>query len=131
LRAEHGRLAEIRTDDRSLATTFATSYRRLDHASQHMFRLLGVTSGRDIDANAAAALAGVPVEEAELIMEHLLDQHLVMQPRHDQYRMPDLLRLYARQEAAREQPVAQRQAALAGLTALAGGGITQSVARTA
>jgi tetratricopeptide (TPR) repeat protein len=131
LRAEPSRLAELRTDDRSLSAMFATSYQSLDPASQQMLQLLGVASARDIDTGAVAALAGVAVEEVELIMERLLDQHLVTQPAHDHYRMHELLRLYARQTADAEQAMMQHQAALAGLTAPAQARSVVPAARTA
>ena len=128
LREECGRLTELQADDRSLSAMFAVSYQQLDAAGRRMFRLLGLAPCQEIDVAAAAALAGLSIEEAESIMEHLLDRHLVTQRRQGWYRLHDLLHEHARQTAFSEETAAQRQAAVVRLTR---GGPIGAVARTA
>ncbi|WP_436497274.1 BTAD domain-containing putative transcriptional regulator [Actinokineospora sp. HUAS TT18] len=79
-----------------VAAAFALSYEQLDDDHQRMFRLLGTLPGADVDAYAAAALAGVSVEVAEDLLEDLLDVHLVEQRVPGRYTLHDLLCGYAR-----------------------------------
>ncbi|NUS05461.1 MAG: tetratricopeptide repeat protein, partial [Nonomuraea sp.] len=93
-------LADRLRDHRRLldgvSAAFALSYEQLDEAEQRMFRLLGLVPGRDIDARGAAALAGVPEEEAEELLEGLLDAHMLLQLQPGRYTFHDLLREHAR-----------------------------------
>ncbi|NUW39903.1 tetratricopeptide repeat protein [Nonomuraea rhodomycinica] len=79
-----------------VSAAFALSYEQLDPAEQRMFRLLGLVPGRDIDPYGAAALAGVPEEEAEELLEGLLDAHMLLQLEPGRYTFHDLLREHAR-----------------------------------
>ncbi|MER7212479.1 BTAD domain-containing putative transcriptional regulator [Streptosporangium sp. NPDC000239] len=93
-------LAERLRDHRRLldgvSAAFALSYEQLDERERHMFRLLGLVPGRDIDAYGAAALAGIPEEEAEDLLESLLDAHMLLQLEPGRYTFHDLLREHAR-----------------------------------
>lgn len=84
----------------------------LDPAHQRMFRLLGLHPGRDIDAYAAAALAATDPEQAEALLEDLLDAHMLLQHELDRYTFHDLLREHARDTAAAQETAAARQEAL-------------------
>jgi tetratricopeptide (TPR) repeat protein len=53
-----------------------------------------------------------PLEAAERALERLVDGHLVETPAPGRYRMHDLLRLFARERCAAEEPEAVRVAAL-------------------
>jgi DNA-binding SARP family transcriptional activator len=94
------RLADLATPERSVAAAFTVSYEHLEPAEQRMFRLLGLAPGRDIEPHAAAALAGVPVADAEDLLESLLDTHMLIQREPGRYTMHDLLREHARTLAA-------------------------------
>ncbi|GAA1877791.1 AfsR/SARP family transcriptional regulator [Asanoa iriomotensis] len=72
--------------------TFRASYDHLSPPEQRLFRLLGAVPGTDVDAHAAAALAG---EEAPL--DALVAAHLVTEPRAGRFGLHDLLRAYARE----------------------------------
>lgn len=61
-----------------------------------MFRLLGLVPGRDIDVCGAAALAGIREDEAEELLEGLLDAHMLLQLEPGRYTFHDLLREHAR-----------------------------------
>ncbi|WP_158675808.1 AfsR/SARP family transcriptional regulator [Nocardia stercoris] len=99
LRDERRRLAELATAERGVAAAFALSYDQLEPLPQRMFRLLGLHPGTDIDAAAAAALAGTDLDSAETVLEDLLDVHMVAQRRLGRYTMHDLLRDQARAAA--------------------------------
>ncbi|MGN9846758.1 BTAD domain-containing putative transcriptional regulator [Nonomuraea sp. H19] len=79
-----------------VSAAFALSYEQLHEAEQRMFRLLGLVPGRDIDPYGAAALAGISEEEAEELLEGLLDAHMLLQLEPGRYTFHDLLREHAR-----------------------------------
>ncbi|WP_188316800.1 ATP-binding protein [Solihabitans fulvus] len=110
--AEGRRLTELSTVDGGVATAFAVSYRQLNAEQRRMFRLLGVFPGPSIDALAAAALADLPVDRAEALLEELLDVHLVRQDKVGRYTLHDLLRDYARATAQDKEPADHREAAI-------------------
>jgi DNA-binding SARP family transcriptional activator/Flp pilus assembly protein TadD len=90
-------LAELKAEDRSVATAFSLSYLHLDAAHQRMFRLLGRVPGADFDVHTAAALGDVTLPEADRLLEGLFDVHLLQQPSAGRYRLHDLLHAYASQ----------------------------------
>ncbi|QMU79866.1 tetratricopeptide repeat protein [Streptacidiphilus sp. PB12-B1b] len=76
------------------------------------FRLLGLGRLPQFGATAAAALFGIPVDEAEAVLETLVDHRLLELPYGGQYRFHDLTRLYAEETADAEEPPAARAQAL-------------------
>ncbi|MEU6186300.1 BTAD domain-containing putative transcriptional regulator [Nocardia sp. NPDC047038] len=96
LRGERRRLAELSTAERGVVAAFNLSYRQLRADGQRMFRLLGLHPGRDIDPVAAAALVGTSVDDAEMLLEGLLDVHVIAQYEPGRYTFHDLLRQHAR-----------------------------------
>lgn len=112
LRQADSPLAELSAGDRSVAVAFTLSYQHLDAARQRMFRLLGVHPGGDIDADAAAALAGVDAGEAGRLLESLVDDHLVQEPAVGRYRLHDLVRQHARAVALSDESDTARRDAL-------------------
>ena len=86
---------------------FGMSLRQLDAAQRRMFRLLGVLPGTDFDTAAAAALADIPPAACEAALEELLDAHLIEETSPGRYRMHDLIRQYAADLAAEEEPRAE------------------------
>lgn len=111
LRDEGSGLGELRAGDRSVEAAFGLSYRQLSDAQQRLFRLLGVFPGTDIDAYAAAALAGWSPVAAEEVLEQLVDVHLLEQPRQGRYRFHALIRRHARRTAVIADPDDVRSAA--------------------
>ncbi|MEU0572563.1 BTAD domain-containing putative transcriptional regulator [Nonomuraea sp. NPDC005983] len=91
-----GRLRDHRRLLDGVSAAFALSYEQLHEAEQRMFRLLGLAPGRDIDPYGAAALAGTSEEEAEELLEGLLDTHMLLQFEPGRYTFHDLLREHAR-----------------------------------
>ncbi|WP_431914451.1 tetratricopeptide repeat protein [Nonomuraea jabiensis] len=111
LRDQRRRLSELATSERGVAAAFTLSYQQLDPGQRRMFRLLGLQPGRDIGPDAAAALADLPLERAETLMEDLLDAHVLAQYQPGRYTFHDLLREHALATAAAEEPPsAQREA---------------------
>ncbi|MDP4511546.1 AfsR/SARP family transcriptional regulator [Nonomuraea turcica] len=110
------RLDELRADDRAVRASFQTSYQDLHadpqgRAAARMFRLLGILDGPDISLSAAAALADLPEERAQDLLDHLVDAQLVDNYIPDRYRLHDLLRLFARERAEEEESRRARQLA--------------------
>ncbi|WNF29305.1 BTAD domain-containing putative transcriptional regulator [Streptomyces sp. C11-1] len=111
LRDQRRRLAELATSERGVAAAFTLSYEHLTPDQQRMFRLLGLQPGRDITPEAAAALADLPLDDAETLLEDLLDAHVLTQHQLGRYTFHDLLREHALATAAAEEaPDARREA---------------------
>ncbi|WP_433412793.1 BTAD domain-containing putative transcriptional regulator [Microtetraspora malaysiensis] len=104
LRNQRRRLSELATSERGVAAAFTLSYQQLDPDQQRMFRLLGLQPGRDIGPDAAAALAHLPLERAEMLLEDLLDAHVLAQYQPGRYTFHDLLREHALATAAAQEP---------------------------
>lgn len=113
---ERRRLDELKAGDQAVKATFELGYGQLEAEQARAFRLLGLTEGPDISLTSAAALLGQDVETTEELLESLVDTSLLESAAHGRYRLHDLVRLFARACAERdEQPPAEREAALARL----------------
>ncbi|WP_328410765.1 ATP-binding protein [Nocardia sp. NBC_00403] len=102
--AAQDRLGELEAGPRAVRVAFTMSYQSLPPEQQRMFRFLGLHPGLDIDAHAAAALAGVSVMVARTQLEAFYIDHLVEEAQPGHYRMHDLLRAYARTQADTDPP---------------------------
>jgi tetratricopeptide (TPR) repeat protein/transcriptional regulator with XRE-family HTH domain len=100
--AERGRLHLLDGDDSAVGvrSAFSWSYDAASPPDARMFRLLGLHPGPSFSAGAAAALAGIGEHEATLLLDHLTHAHLVQRVDGRFYRLHDLLRAYAAEEAA-------------------------------
>lgn len=105
-------LREFEAGERAVRAAFAMSYRDMPPDRRLLFRRLGVHPGRDIDKYAAAALADIPVAAAGHELEALFTEHLLQEQADGRYRMHDLLRVYAHDHAATEDPADDRDAAV-------------------
>ncbi|MER7848836.1 BTAD domain-containing putative transcriptional regulator [Kitasatospora sp. NPDC096077] len=110
LRHEH-RLAELSDGERTVEATFALSYHRLDPELARAFRLLSLPEAPDLPLPCAAALLGRTEDEADRLLETLVDLNLVHSPRFGRYGFHDLVRDYARGRLAAEEHPAERTAA--------------------
>jgi tetratricopeptide (TPR) repeat protein len=104
LRDERERLDLLDLGERDLdvRAVLSWSYQVLSQPAARLFRLLGVHPGPDIDLLACNALIGdgkVGSLLTELTAAHLLEEH---QP--GRYRFHDLLRVYAKECAERDEP---------------------------
>ncbi|WP_410606334.1 BTAD domain-containing putative transcriptional regulator [Amycolatopsis sp. lyj-109] len=100
----------------SLRTVFSWSLRHLTPEASALFGLLALAPGPDTGLPAAAALAGVPLTGARKVLRALENAHLVTRTASGRYRMHDLVRLYASEEAERMLPESARDAALRRVT---------------
>jgi DNA-binding SARP family transcriptional activator len=78
------------------------SYLAIPTAAQRMFRRLGLAPVPDLTAPAAAAIAGMSLDEARSALRQLTAANLLDEQPAGRYRFHDLLRLYARQLAEAE-----------------------------
>jgi DNA-binding SARP family transcriptional activator len=112
--ANGDRLAALQVDgDPGVAVraAFDQSYATLPADAALLFRLLGLVPGREITAQAAAALAGFPPARAALLLDRLAGAHLVVEHTPERYTLHDLLRLYTADLAAGDHTL-DRAAAL-------------------
>jgi tetratricopeptide (TPR) repeat protein len=104
------RLLTVTAENRTVAAAFELSYQDLTPGRQRFFRQLGLHPGADIDRYAAAALAGLPLDEAAGHLDALHTDHLLAEPVPRRYRLHDLIRQYARGLAAAD-PAGERERA--------------------
>ena len=113
---ERRRLDELQAGDQAVKATFELGYGQLDPQQARAFRLLGLVEGPDISLRAAAALLSLDADDAEDMLESLVDTSLLESAAPGRYRLHDLVRLFARACAERdEQPPSERDAALSRL----------------
>ncbi|MEW1627665.1 BTAD domain-containing putative transcriptional regulator [Streptomyces sp. NPDC089173] len=113
---ERRRLDELQAGDLAVKATFELGYGQLEPAQARAFRLLGLADGPDISLAAAAALLNLEPHTAEDLLEALVDTSLLESAAPGRYRYHDLVRLYARACAERdEQPPVERELALSRL----------------
>ncbi|MGW2785012.1 BTAD domain-containing putative transcriptional regulator [Streptomyces populi] len=113
---ERRRLDELQAGDLAVKATFELGYGQLEPAQARAFRLLGLADGPDISLAAAAAVLDLPAEDTEDLLESLVDTSLLESAAPGRYRYHDLVRLYARACAERdEQPPSERAAAMSRL----------------
>ncbi|MET7939136.1 BTAD domain-containing putative transcriptional regulator [Streptomyces sp. NPDC005302] len=113
---ERRRLDELQAGDLAVKATFELGYGQLEPAQARAFRLLGLADGPDLSLAAAAAVLDLPAEATEDLLESLVDTSLLESAAPGRYRYHDLVRLYARSCAERdEQPPTERAAAMSRL----------------
>jgi DNA-binding SARP family transcriptional activator/tetratricopeptide (TPR) repeat protein len=95
----------------AVRAAFDLSYRRVPEPAGRMFRLIGLAFGPDLSAEAAAALAGVPVADGREHLAALATAHLVEEHTPGRYLCHDLLRAYAAERVRLEESPADREAA--------------------
>jgi tetratricopeptide (TPR) repeat protein/transcriptional regulator with XRE-family HTH domain len=118
LAEERRRLDQLTVGDLEVRASVALSYQALTGEQQRTFRLLGLLAAPDFAAWLAAALLGITAEQAEVLVDGLVQAQLLEVAGRDQtgqvrYRFHGLLRLYAREQATAEEPPEQQQASLA------------------
>jgi DNA-binding SARP family transcriptional activator/tetratricopeptide (TPR) repeat protein len=109
-----GYLADLSSGDRlarlavagdgraAVSATFDLSYRALPSPVRRLFALLGLLPGEDFTVPVAAALLGADLDAASASLTHLATVHLVQQSQPGRYRFHSLVRLYAAEQAARD-----------------------------
>ncbi|MEU0096909.1 tetratricopeptide repeat protein [Kribbella sp. NPDC006257] len=100
------RLDELQLDDSGVRATLVLSIEQLagsddpvDVQAVTMFALLGLSDCVDLTSALAAALSNSPEPEAVVVLERLVDVHLLNTPGPGRYRLHDLVRVAARELA--------------------------------
>jgi DNA-binding SARP family transcriptional activator len=112
------RLDELEVAEAGVRASYDVSYQQLQASSEVLdraaaaFGLLGVLDGPELGVPVAARLLESPEEATERVLERLVDAQLLETPSPGRYRLHDLLRLYAREQAARLRTAPERAAAL-------------------
>jgi tetratricopeptide (TPR) repeat protein len=111
------RLDRLQVGDLVVRASFQLSYQALLDSeggilAARTFRLLGLLDGPDVGIPVAAALVDRPPVEVETVLEQLTDAHMLESPVPGRYRLHDLLRLYAREQANEQERPSARRAAL-------------------
>lgn len=112
---EMNRLAALEVDgeeDAAVRAAFDLSYRPLPPETRRLFRHLGLVPGPDVTAPAATALLDMAPPDARRLLGQLAAAHLIEEHGVDRYRLHDLLRLYALQQAEAEDDTGERAAAI-------------------
>ena len=109
------RLDELQRGDLNVRTSLQLSYERLDEAVRRMFRRVALLGVPDFPAWAAAEILGHTEQTAEALLEALVDARLLeiggIDPRgRPRYQYQTLVRLFAREQAIREDSRDQRRA---------------------
>ena len=98
-----------------VVAAFDLSYQALEPDHQRLFRRLGVSPCSYASLQAAAAVGGCTLAEAEKALATLLDHHLLERAPAGQFRFHDLIREYAAVRAARDDPEPEQRKAVARL----------------
>ncbi|MFI7453003.1 tetratricopeptide repeat protein [Nonomuraea sp. NPDC049714] len=111
---ERTRISQLAGKDRGVRNSFAVSYNGLPEDTRRLFRLLGLLPGVGFGAELVARAAGLDVADAERLLGELVDLQLLQSAGRDgdRYRLHDLLRLYARENAEQTDSPADRHAVL-------------------
>ena len=91
---------------------FSWSYQAVTADTARLFRLLGLHSGPDITAPAAASLAALSIEQVQPLLAELVRANLLVEHTIGRFTLHDLLRTYAAELARRDDSPPQRRAAL-------------------
>lgn len=116
LRDERHRLDMLKAGDLEVRATFALSYEGRPEREKQAFRMLGVIKAADFPAWNLAAMTGAELNEAEEIIERLVDAELLEVAGVDttglvRYRFHDLMRDFARECLAHAEALqVQREA---------------------
>jgi DNA-binding SARP family transcriptional activator/Tfp pilus assembly protein PilF len=104
------RLLDVAAEHASIRAAFELSYQHLPAARQRFFRQLALHPGTQIEPHAAAASAGVPLDEATAQLDALHTDSLLIEVGYHRYAMHDLIRAYASTLAAHDEAGDRRAA---------------------
>jgi DNA-binding SARP family transcriptional activator len=102
----------------NLRAVLSWSIRTLSPSAANLFALLGIAPSPAISLPAATCLAGQPAARVRVMLRELEHASLVTQHTHGQYRMHDLIRLYAADTAHHDSTPDEREVALRRLLSL-------------
>ncbi|MDQ1024633.1 DNA-binding SARP family transcriptional activator/tetratricopeptide (TPR) repeat protein [Streptomyces umbrinus] len=93
-------------------TVFSWSYQALGPGAARLFALLGLHSGPDFSAPAAASLTGLTLHQVRPLLAELARAHLVTEHTPGRYTLHDLLRAYATEQAHILDPDTEQRPAI-------------------
>jgi tetratricopeptide (TPR) repeat protein len=102
LRDGQARLDALNVGDESMTnirSVFSSSYHALTPGAAKIFGLLGISFGSDISLEGAASLIGMSVVKTHTLLAELTHASLLEEHLHHRYRLHDLLRIYAKEQA--------------------------------
>jgi tetratricopeptide (TPR) repeat protein len=113
LATERSRLSALSlAGDLSVRAAFDTSYQALPPRAARAYRMAALIPGADFCADLAAAVLDDQEEQTQELLDVLTDASLLTEGPAGRYRMHDLARLHAREQAGPDQP-GEREAAVA------------------
>jgi DNA-binding SARP family transcriptional activator/tetratricopeptide (TPR) repeat protein len=119
LASEHARLDELQLGGFAVRASLQLSYQALRSKEEAQsvrlasaFRLLGLLNGADVGVPVVAAILEQSIAATELALERLVDAQLLQSRAAGRYQFHDLVRLFARERAADEDPEPERTAAM-------------------
>ncbi|MGH8793038.1 MAG: BTAD domain-containing putative transcriptional regulator [Stackebrandtia sp.] len=111
LAVERDRIGELDDGERAVRSSFMVSYRDLEAEAARLFRLLALHNGPDVSFPVVAALIDLSEDDAQALLNVLVGACLVDSHAPGRYRMHDLLRLFARERVASDEPQTERDEA--------------------
>ncbi|MEU6740140.1 AfsR/SARP family transcriptional regulator [Streptosporangium sandarakinum] len=117
LRDETRRLDELMHGEMGIRASLSLTYDGISEEARRLFRRLAILDSHVFSGWTGAALLKQPLLEAQDLLDDLADAQLVEvvgtgRGVHTQYRFHDLVRVFARERLAAEEPAAERGAAL-------------------
>ncbi|MFG1995599.1 helix-turn-helix domain-containing protein [Actinoplanes sp. NPDC048988] len=101
---ERRRLDQLIAGDLRIAAAFNLSYTQLSPQARRLFRRLAPAPGSDFDAGLARALDPANPEGIEDALDELVELSLLQAHVDGRYRFHNLIRLFARERLAEEEP---------------------------
>lgn len=111
LAVEDRRVDALRAGDLQIRAAIALSYDRLSARGRQGFRRLAHLRGSTFGDAVAARLMPADLDEAEDVLDELVDLGLVQPATHGRYQLHDLLRLFARGRLHEKESAGDRAAA--------------------
>ena len=114
---ETSRLDELRHGEMGIRPSISLSYEGASEQARRLFRRLALLDLPVFSGWMSAALLDLPLAQAEDLLDDLVIAQLVQAAGtgsgvHSHYRFHDLIRVFARERLAAEEPAAEREAAL-------------------
>ncbi|GAA2846044.1 hypothetical protein Acy02nite_47810 [Actinoplanes cyaneus] len=105
---EGRRLDQLIAGDLRIAAAFSLSYTQLSPQARRLFRRLSLASVPDFDARLAGSLDPADPDGIEDALDELVELSLLQAHVDGRYRFHNLIRLFARERLAEEEPAAGR-----------------------